>query len=150
MSTFFSPFRPTARSCAFAPFAPAAHPQTQSVRAVGLSPRQLLDVELGLFLLAELLPQTTPDALPTLLIGTGSSLLDYPTWTPKQHKLLSRGRALLTHLTDRPTWTRLLDNYVTGSAHLQAYDISRDRSRFVPKTVGFSRNRLAVLRNLLG
>lgn len=150
MNTFFSPYRLTARSCAFAPFAPVTNPPTQPTKAVALSPRQLMDVELGLFLLSELLPRTPPDALPALLTGTGPSFLDHPTWTPKQHKLLSRGRVLLAHLTDCNRWNRLLDSYATGSAHLPAYDISRDRSRFIQKTVGFTRNRIAVLRNLLG
>ncbi|GAB3327551.1 hypothetical protein GCM10027299_28330 [Larkinella ripae] len=57
---------------------------------------------------------------------------------------------MLTHLTHSPRWLQLLETYVAAPVHLQAYDISHDRSGFRLKTVGFSRNRLAVLRKVLG
>lgn len=115
-----------------------------------LSAGQLLDIELGLFLLSQLLPAASPDTLPTLLIDNGSSFLDRPTWTPKQHKLLNRGRTLLAHIQQRNVWNALLDAYTTIPDRLQAYDISTDRSRFCEKTVGFFRNRIITLRQMVG
>lgn len=112
-------------------------------RPVRLSARQLFDVELGLFLLSELLPAASPDALPGLLSSTDSA------WTPRQHKLRNRGLALLTHFSHYTHWRDLLETYMTVPVHLQAYDISRDYSSFHLKTVGFSRNRLSVLRKVL-
>ncbi|GAB4021941.1 pPIWI_RE_Z domain-containing protein [Spirosoma koreense] len=115
-----------------------------------LSAGQLLDIELGLFLLSQLVPSASPDALPNLLADNGASFLDRPTWTPKQHKLLNRGRILLSHIQHCNVWSTLLDAYMTIPDRLQAYDISTDRSRFGEKTVGFFRNRIITLRQMVG
>lgn len=119
-------------------------------RRATLNAQQLLDIELGLFLLSQLLPTAPPDALPTLLTDNGSSFLERPTWTPKQHKLLNRGRVMLSHVQQRNVWTALLDAYTTIPDRLQAYDISADRSRFGEKTVGFFRNRIITLKQTVG
>ncbi|RAK02727.1 hypothetical protein LX87_00847 [Larkinella arboricola] len=116
---------------------------TPGRRSVRLSARQLLDVELGLFLISQLRPDASPNALPDLLSQVN------PGWTTRQHKLRNRGLALLAHLTQYSRWHHLLESYMAAPVELQAYDISRDRSRFGPKTVGFSRNRLTVLRKVL-
>ncbi|MFC5410180.1 hypothetical protein ACFPMF_12720 [Larkinella bovis] len=112
-------------------------------RATRLSARQLLEVELGLFLLSELRPGAAPDALPGLLRQSDSA------WTTRQQKLRNRGLALLAHLTHNARWQELLEMYLMAPVHLQAYDIDRDRSGFRFKTVGFSRNRRTVLRKVL-
>ncbi|GAB3552488.1 pPIWI_RE_Z domain-containing protein [Spirosoma fluminis] len=121
-------------------------PAQRPTKRTALSAQQLLDVELGLFLLSQLLPTAPPDALPNLLVDKGSSFLDRPTWTPKQLRLLNRGRTMLSHVQQCTIWNALLDAYVTIPERLQAYDISTDRSRFSEKTVGFFRNRIITLR----
>ncbi|WP_223861044.1 pPIWI_RE_Z domain-containing protein [Spirosoma validum] len=123
---------------------------TNRAKRATLSAGQLLDIELGLFLLSQLLPTASPDVLPNLLTDNGSSFLDRPTWTPKQHKLLNRGRLLLSHILQHNVWNALLDAYTTIPDRLQAYDISADRSRFGEKTVGFFRNRVITLRQMVG
>lgn len=132
------------------PANPGLTAQRAGRRPVRLSARQLFDVELGLFLLSELLPAASPDALPGLLSNTDSAWSPSLTWTPRQHKLRNRGLALLTHFSHHTHWRDLLETYTVVPVHLQAYDISRDYSSFHPKTVGFSRNRLSVLRKVLG
>lgn len=118
-------------------------------RTGNLSARQLLDVELGLFLLSQLQPSASPDTLPVLL-SQCTSLTSQTDWTPRQRKLLNRGRLLLTQFQHRPAWYELLDRYVSVSNPLrQAYDVSADRSRFAEKSVGFFRNRTSVLRSIL-
>lgn len=127
---------------------PHPTPANQSVRkAPTLSSRQLLDVELGLFLLDTLLPAARPDALLTLLHGTG--VRGASGWTPRQHKLLHRGRAMLAHIQQPDTWHALLDAYTSGPQRLQAYDLSADRSRFREKSVGFFRNRIRLLKQTI-
>lgn len=121
----------------------------QNSKNAGLSAGQLLDVELGLFLLSQLLPTASPGALPTLISDTGLSCPDRPTWTPKQHRYLNRGRAVLAHCLQPATWNALIERYATGVNSLSAYDVSRDRSWFGEKRVGFSRNRLTVFRKML-
>lgn len=123
------------------------HPQP--AKNAGLSAGQLLDVELGLFLLSQLLPTASPNALPALISDTGPSCPDRPTWTPKQHRYLNRGRAVLAHCLQPATWNALLERYAAGVNTLSAYDVSQDRRWFGEKRVGFSRNRLAVLRKML-
>ena len=125
-------------------FGPARPPKNSA-----LSAGQLLKVELGLFLLSQLLPAAPPDALPKLMGSTESLFSNPPTWTPRQNKYLNRGRALLGHCLQPATWNALIERYAAGATALSAYDVSRDRSRFVEKTVGFSRNRLTVLRKML-
>lgn len=129
---------------------PASWSASRSTRRATLSAGQLLDIELGLFLLSQLVPAASPDSLPNLLTDNGSLFLDRPTWTPKQHKLLNRGRALLSHMQQHTVWSALLDAYMTIPDRLQAYDISADRSRFGEKTVGFFRNRIITLRQMVG
>lgn len=114
-----------------------------------LSAGQLLDIELGLFLLSQLLPTAPPDELPTLLADNNASFLDRPTWTPKQLKILNRGRMILSHIQQRTVWSALLDAYTNIPDRLQAYDISADRSRFCEKTVGFFRNRIFTLKQMV-
>ncbi|MFD2570091.1 hypothetical protein ACFSUS_05555 [Spirosoma soli] len=129
---------------------PAAQRSTVSAqrptKRATLSAQQLMDVEVGLFLISQLLPTAPPDALPNLLSDNGSSFLDRPTWTPKQLRLLNRGRVMLAHIQQSNIWNALLEAYVTIPERLQAYDISADRSRFSEKTVGFFRNRIITLR----
>ncbi|GAB3713040.1 hypothetical protein GCM10027592_51970 [Spirosoma flavus] len=128
----------------------ASSAATRTGKRATLSASQLFDIEMGLFLLSQLLPTASPDALPSLLADNGTSFLDRPTWTPKQHKLLNRGRMLLSHIQQRNVWSALLDAYTTIPDRLQAYDISADRSRFGEKTVGFFRNRIITLRQMVG
>ena len=121
----------------------------QTPKTAALSAGQLLDVELGLFLLSQLLPAAPPDALPALLGKAGLSLTDRLTWTPKQHKYWNRGRTVLAHCLQPAVWSALIEQYAAGAYMVSAYDVSRDRSRFGEKTVGFSRNRLTILRKML-
>ena len=113
-----------------------------------LSNRQLFNIELGLYLLTELLPTAPPGSLPTLLNGdlpTASTT----TWTARQRRCLYRGRMLLGSLCQRSRWTDLLDRYAQSSTPEQAFDISHDRSQFNAKTVGFFRNRAFTFRQML-
>jgi hypothetical protein len=57
---------------------------------------------------------------------------------------------ILSHIQQRNVWSALLDAYTTIPDRLQAYDISADRTRFCEKTVGFFRNRIITLRQMVG
>ena len=127
-------------------FVPA---RAQASKTTTLSAGQLLDVELGLYLLSQLLPTAPPDALPALIGNMDARPTDCTGWTSKQHKYLNRGRLLLGHCLQPAVWNALIERYALGATSFSAYDVSRDRSRFGEKTVGFSRNRLTVLRKML-
>ncbi|WP_128543111.1 pPIWI_RE_Z domain-containing protein [Larkinella soli] len=72
---------------------------------------RLLNVELGLFVLAELLPLAPPQALSDLLNGEGAAYEQRPVWTPRQHRYLSRARTLLAPYRNRLRWLAALEKY---------------------------------------
>jgi hypothetical protein len=117
--------------------------------AARLTARQLSEVELGLFLLAQLTPSSPPTALPALLNGFALVELNPAAWTAKQHKYWQHGRMILARFRESEIWLRLVNRYATLPDHLTAFDISRDRSRFCAKSVGFTRNRAATFRQML-
>ena len=124
---------------------PRANTPAYTPRPV-LSTRQLVDLELGLYLLQQLHPTAPPSALPALLRYTSEPDTQF---TPRQQKYLNRGRLLLAHFTNNLHWQTLLAVYAAAPDHRLAYDLSRDCTHFAEKTVGFSRNRLGVLRKML-
>ncbi len=146
MNTPFHPFRPALQPLGH-PLLPSA---AQSVRKTApLSARQMLDAELGLFLLSQLQPTARPDELPHLLAYQPDAPAEGQTLTPRQHKYLNRGRALLGQYQHLDTWQQLLRRYATYADHRQAYDLPTDLSRFRQKTVGFFRNRVTTFKQVL-
>ncbi|MFD1145115.1 hypothetical protein ACFQ4C_28555 [Larkinella insperata] len=82
---------------------------------------RLLNVELGLYLLAELLPLAPPQALPDLLNGEGVVYQFRPVWKPRQHRYLNRARALLAPYMDRTVWLMALAKYDSLPTSLRAF-----------------------------
>lgn len=82
---------------------------------------RLLNVELGLYVLAELLPMTSPQALPDLLNGQGTAYQQRPIWSPRQHRALSQARVLLAPYRDRTIWQNALNKYATLSSDLRTF-----------------------------
>ena len=56
---------------------------------------------------------------------------------------------LLAHFTNSLHWQTLLRMYASAPDYRLAYDLSQECTHFAEKTVGFSRNRLGVLRKML-
>lgn len=90
----------------------------------GMVANRLLNVELGLYVLAELLPMAPPQALPDLLNGLGAAYKQRPIWSPRQHRALSQARALLAPYQNHVAWYRALDKYATLPTYLRAFSIS--------------------------
>ncbi|MBC8152975.1 MAG: hypothetical protein H7Z72_08700 [Bacteroidetes bacterium] len=84
---------------------------------------RLLNVELGLFLMSELLPLAPAEALPDLLNGQGAAYRERPVWTPRQHRSLSEARALLAPYQSRMVWLRALAKYATLPAGTRAFNV---------------------------
>ncbi|MBO0950148.1 pPIWI_RE_Z domain-containing protein [Fibrella forsythiae] len=135
--------RPNATYPAALADSPVAAPRLRA----SLSARQLFDVELGLVLLSQLMPTASPDHLPALL--NDDTLAHNGGWTAKQRRCLNRGRDLLRPFQQSTLWNDLLDRYSRLTDQMQAFDISNDRSHFNQKSVGFFRNRVFTLRQLL-
>ncbi|WP_345242598.1 hypothetical protein [Nibrella saemangeumensis] len=89
----------------------------------GQQANRLLNIELGLFLMVELLPFAAPEALPDLLNGEGIAYRHRPVWTPRQHRYLSRARTLLAPYRNRETWLKALTIYANLRPGLRVFTV---------------------------
>ena len=90
----------------------------------GMVANRLLNVELGLYLLAELIPTAPPQSLPDLLNGQGFVYRQRPIWSPRQHRALNQARMLLAPYLDRNAWFKALDKYANLPADLRAFTLN--------------------------
>ena len=90
----------------------------------GMVANRILNVELGLYLLAELLPLVPPQFLPDLLNGQGAAYRQRPIWSPRQHRALGQARILLAPYLDRNAWLRALDKYAKLTPDLRAFTLN--------------------------
>ena len=90
----------------------------------GMVANRLLNVELGLYLLAELLPLVPPQFLPDLLNGQGAAYRQRPIWSPRQHRALGQARILLAPYLDRTAWFKALDKYARLNPDLRAFTLN--------------------------
>lgn len=89
----------------------------------GLVANRLLNVELGLYLLVELLPLAPPHALPDLLNKQGAAYRQRPIWSPRQHRAFVQAQTLLAPYRDRLAWYKALDKYATLSPEIRTFGI---------------------------
>ncbi|WP_293683582.1 hypothetical protein [Spirosoma sp. 48-14] len=106
--------------------------------------RQLIDVELGLFLLKQINPESCALSLPDILQPEYKQDL-----SPKQSRILHRGRILLYHFSNKEVWQTLLVTYSTSPKERLVFDINPDSWQYSEKFARFSRNRISVLRRML-
>lgn len=110
---------------------------------------RLLNIELGLFLLAELLPQAPVEALPDLLNGLGLAYRERPVWTPKQHRALNQARTLLSPYKDRLVWYDALRKYATLETDVRLFSIE-PQAGYNPEISGFTmRERIGLFQKAL-
>lgn len=84
---------------------------------------RLLNIELGLYLLSELLPLAPVEALPDLLNGLGLAYRERPVWTPRQHRALNQARTLLSPYKDRIIWFDALRKYATLGSEVRLFTV---------------------------
>ena len=90
----------------------------------GMVANRMLNVELGLYLLAELLPLIPPQFLPDLLNGQGAAYRLRPIWSPRQHRALNQARTLLAPYRERTVWLKALDKYATLPSDVRTFSLS--------------------------
>ncbi|MBN8822193.1 MULTISPECIES: hypothetical protein [Spirosoma] len=90
----------------------------------GMVANRLLNVELGLYLLAELVPMAPPQSLSDLLNGQGFVYRQRPIWSPRQHRALNQARILLAPYLDRNAWLKALDKYENLPADLRIFNLN--------------------------
>ncbi|MBO0932684.1 pPIWI_RE_Z domain-containing protein [Fibrella aquatilis] len=113
-------------------------------RLAGQSANRLLNIELGLFLVTELLPMAPPEALPDLLNGHGPAYEQRPVWSPKQHRLLSRARALLLPYQSRSVWFSALEKYEAWPADTRLFSLGQQGSIIYSAPNHIQRERLTL------
>ena len=90
----------------------------------GMVANRLLNVELGMYLLAELLPLVPPQFLPDLLNGKGAAYRQRPIWSPRQHRALNQARILLAPYRNPAVWFKALDKYATLAQDVRIFSLS--------------------------
>ncbi|UFH56610.1 hypothetical protein [Spirosoma sp. KNUC1025] len=90
----------------------------------GMVANRLLNVELGLYLLAELLPLVPPQFLPDLLNGQGAAYRQRPIWSPRQHRALNQARTLLAPYRDRTVWFKALEKYASLASDVRVFSLN--------------------------
>ncbi|AFZ35798.1 hypothetical protein Sta7437_2253 [Stanieria cyanosphaera PCC 7437] len=84
---------------------------------------KLLDIELGLYLLKVLLPNTTARSLWVLLTGYNHSFPESQNWTEEQIKMLAIARHLLAKYCSPKLWSDALDEYLEYPEETRGYEI---------------------------
>ncbi|MGF7218315.1 hypothetical protein GGR92_004492 [Spirosoma lacussanchae] len=114
----------------------------------GMVANRLLNIELGLFLMAELLPLAPPESLPDLLNGQGAAFRQRPIWSPRQHRMLSQARMLLAPYQNRNVWYNALIKYAGLRSDLRAFTLKGNLNAQVGSTI--LRERVTLFRQALG
>ena len=114
-----------------------------------LSASRLIEIELGLFLLANLLPNAPAHTLPSLLSGYDFPYQERQFWTSQQKRFLARARFLIGQFRHRTLWQDLLEKYSQVAENLRLYSITDDCTVFTEKLVSVLPNRADLYRQTL-
>lgn len=131
-----------------------AHPQHDALRQElvnhwpeiddDLTPRLLIDVELGLSLVERLIPEAGAPALWVLLTGYAFPLLGSDQWTDADHQIAANARFLLTPYASPSAWMSALTAYGQFPERLRGYDLQPDFGMFVRRTTAIATDRWDV------
>lgn len=105
-----------------------------------LSPREMCNVELGLYLLEHVLPSEPAASLWTLMTG-------YPFFSPRTddaRRMLFNARHLLQRYKSRHLWVDALERYREVKGSLRGYDIKTAKGLIERRDVALCRNRFAI------
>lgn len=115
----------------------------------GMTANRLLNVELGLYLLAELLPLIPPQFLPDLLNGQGAVYRLRPIWSPRQHRALNQARQLLAPYRERTVWQKALEKYASLPSDIRIFTLE-DRGGWNPNVTSYTlRERMSLFQGVL-
>lgn len=113
-----------------------------------VSPVIFCDIELGLYVLSQLVPEAPAHALWVLLTGYPFSVLSR-NWSPEQHRMLGNARHILTQFRSQYNWRRYLEQYRLLDEFLRGYDIDGNLENFTRRDVSFCHDREGVYRSAL-
>lgn len=103
--------------------------------ATNLTPATFCDIELGLYLLSQLAPQTSANALWVLLTGYPFPVGVAEKWNPQQHKMLGNARYILDQFRSKYSWERALKRYRQIDERLRGFDVDEGLVTFSQRPV---------------
>lgn len=112
--------------------------------SISISPTELCEVELGLYALSVLAPDTPAHALWTLLTGYNFPAPELDAWTEQQKRTWGNLRALLPYFQSHYPWERSLSRYQTLDASLRGYILDNVLAEFARADVTICANRWLV------
>lgn len=109
-----------------------------------LSPDLLIDVELGLFILERLLPDTEATGLWVLLTGYRPPVLPSGQWSRIDRQVAAQARFLLGSYASPYAWSTALEAYSRLPERLRGYTISPNQTTFTRRMSGVAVERWDV------
>lgn len=107
------------------------------------------DIELGLYLLSELIPTARADSLWVLLTGYPFPITESHYWSEQQWRMLGNARHILSQFRSDYNWTNGLEHYCLIDERLRGYEIDADFNQFSQRAVSIASNRYQIYANTL-
>lgn len=110
-----------------------------------LAPADLCNIELGLYLLAELMPGAPAHILWALLTGYDFPVPEMQTWTLQQRRMLSTARYLLPYYRGKYQWQELaLKAYRQLNTRFRGYEVDEQLGCFKRREVTLAADRFEI------
>lgn len=116
---------------------------------IELTPRQFLEVELGLFLVSELLPDAPPSTLPALLSGYELPFEQRSSWNEAQNAYIDRARFVIGAFKHKSVWMDLLTKYKDNPEYLRGFSVNADLTEIEKKAVSICSDRFEIYKEIL-
>ena len=110
----------------------------------GLNLTTFCDIELGLYLLSQLLPQTPARALWVLLTGYPFPIPEAASWNEEHYRMVGNARHILSQFRSEYRWKQALSCYRQIDERLRAYQIDDKLENFSRQEVSICSNREAI------
>ncbi len=107
------------------------------------------DIELGLYLLSQLVPGARADSLWVLLTGYQFPIPESHHWSEQQKRMLGNARHILTQFRGEFNWRKALECYRLVDERLRGYEIDAEFNQFSQRNVSIASNRSQVYANAL-
>lgn len=107
------------------------------------------DIELGLYLLSQLVPQARADSLWMLLTGYQFPIAESYKWNEQQKRMLGNVRHILTQFRSNSNWKQALKVYCQLDESLRGYEIDAELNKFSQRNVSVVSKRFQIYANAL-
>lgn len=106
-----------------------------------LGAKQICEVELGLYLLSQLVPNAPAKALWVLLTGYTFPLPELQSLSRKQRDIWNIVRHILLHFKNARHWEDMLERYCRVDERLRLYDVDSNFERFTKRRISIASKR---------